>query len=171
MTGLGTHLLIVLVPLIFTGMLHMVAVKFDWLNALQIPIWRNGFGANKTWRGVVFMPAVNAVFVVLVTVVCRLDQAYPALLGFALGLSYVLFELPNSYIKRRAGIEAGGRHRKYKYFFYVLDKTDSSLGVTLAYALISGISLTMAAALFLANSLTHAVVAFALVKLRIKSSF
>jgi CDP-diacylglycerol--serine O-phosphatidyltransferase len=171
MTGFGTHLIIVLVPLILTGILHMVAVRLGWLGVLQIPIWRGGFGANKTWRGIVFVPAANAAFVVLISNACRLEPGHPILLGFALGLSYVLFELPNSYIKRKAGIEAGGHHRRYKYLFYLLDKTDSSLGVTLTYAFISGISLSTAVALFLVNSMTHAAVAFTLVKLKIKSSF
>jgi CDP-diacylglycerol--serine O-phosphatidyltransferase len=171
MIELFTHLLIVLVPLIFTSILHMLAVKENWLNVLQIPIWRTGFGENKTWRGVLFVPAANALFLLLISSVFRLDLAYPFLLGYILGLSYLIFELPNSFLKRKAGIKAGGHHRDHKYLFYILDKTDSSFGVTLTYFLITGITLKMALALFLINSTMHAAIAFVLVKLRIKSTF
>ena len=41
-----THVLIVLVPLLLTSILHMVAVKEDWLRACQIPIWRKGFASK-----------------------------------------------------------------------------------------------------------------------------
>jgi CDP-diacylglycerol--serine O-phosphatidyltransferase len=149
----------------------MAAVKENWLKVFQIPIWRTGFGENKTWRGVLFVPSANALFLLFISSVFQLNLAYPFLLGFILGLSYLLFELPNSFLKRKAGIKAGGHHKDHKYLFYILDKTDSSLGVTLTYFLITGITLRMALALFLINSTMHAVIAFILVKLRIKSSF
>lgn len=171
MTEFFTHVLIVLVPLLLTGMLHMVAVKGDWLKPFQIPIWRKGFGENKTWRGVIFVPTVNALFLLAISYIFRLQLAYPFLLGYVLGLSYLLFELPNSFLKRKAGIKAGGHHDKHKYLFYVLDKTDSSFGVTLSYMLITGMTLKMAGALLLINSMTHTVVALVLVRLKIKSSF
>ena len=171
MIELFTHLLIVLVPLILTSILHMLAVKKKWLKVFQIPIWRTGFGENKTWRGVIFVPSVNALFLLFISSIFQLHLAHPFLLGHILGLSYVLFELPNSFLKRKAGIKAGGHHRDHKYLFYILDKTDSSFGVTLTYFLVTGITLKMALALFLINSTTHAAIAFVLVKLRIKSTF
>jgi hypothetical protein len=171
MIELFTHVLIVLVPLILTSILHMLAVKEDWLKVSRIPIWRRGFGENKTWRGFIFVPSANALFLLLISSVFQLRPAHPFLLGLVLGLSYVLFELPNSFLKRKAGIAPGGRHRDHKYLFYILDKTDSSFGVTLTYFLVTAITLKMALALFLINSTTHAVIAFALVKLRIKSTF
>lgn len=171
MIELFTHVLIVLVPLVLTSILHMAAVKENWLKVFQIPIWRTGFGENKTWRGVLFVPSANALFLLFISSIFQLNLAYPFLLGYILGLSYLLFELPNSFLKRKAGIKAGGHHRDHKYLFYILDKTDSSFGVTLTYFLITGITLRMALALFLINSTMHAVIAFVLVKLRIKSSF
>ncbi len=171
MSEFFTHVLIVLVPLVLTSILHMAAVKENWLEVFRIPIWRTGFGENKTWRGVLFVPSANALFLLIISSIFQLNLAYPFLLGYVLGLSYLLFELPNSFLKRKAGIKAGGHHRDHKYLFYILDKTDSSFGVTLTYFLITGITLRMALALFLINSTTHAVIAFVLVKLRIKSSF
>ena len=58
MNELFTHLLIVLVPLIITSTFHMVVVKKKCLIVLEIPIWLEGFGENKTWRRDVFC-AVN----------------------------------------------------------------------------------------------------------------
>jgi len=171
MTELFTHVLIVTVPLILTNVLHMLAVKGNWLKATRIPIWRTGFGENKTWRGVIFVPSANALFLWSISSIFQLHPARPFLLGLILGLSYLLFELPNSFLKRRVGIKAGGHHRDHKYLFYILDKTDSSFGVTLTYFLVTGITLKMALALFLINSTTHAVIALALLKLRIKSAF
>lgn len=171
MSELFTHVLIVLVPLVLTSILHMAAVKENWLRVFQIPFWRTGFGENKTWRGVLIVPSVNGLFLLFISSIFQLKVAYPFLLGYILGLSYLLFELPNSFLKRKAGIKAGGHHRDHKYLFYILDKTDSSFGVTLTYFLITGITLRMALALFLINSTMHAVIAFVLVKLRIKSSF
>jgi hypothetical protein len=171
MIELFTHVLIVLVPLILTSILHMLAVKENWLKVSKIPIWRTGFGENKTWRGVIFVPSANALFLSFISSIFQLHLAHPFLLGLILGLSYLFFELPNSFLKRKAGIKAGGHHRDHKYLFYILDKTDSSFGVTLTYFLVTGITLRMALALFLINSTTHAVIAFVLVKLRIKSSF
>jgi hypothetical protein len=171
MTELLDHVLILLVPLLLANVLHMIAVRQNWFPALQIPIWRRGFGENKTLRGLLFLPVINALLLMIISSAFRITVAHPAALGLTLGLAYIIFELPNSFIKRRAGITAGGHHDRHKYLFYVLDKTDSAFGVTLVYMLITGISLKMAAALFLINSMTHAIVSFLLVQLRIKSSF
>src|SRR5204863_7881569 len=138
MIELFTQVLIVLVPLILTSILHMLVVKKNWLKAFRIPVWRTGFGENKTWRGVIFVPMANAFFLWIISSIFQLHLAYPFWLGLILGLSYVLFELPNSFLKRKVGIAAGGHHRDHKYLFYVLDKTDSSFGVTLTYFLAAG---------------------------------
>ncbi len=171
MTEFFTHLLIVLVPLIITSTFHMVVVKKKWLAVLEIPIWLKGFGENKTWRAVFFVPPANGLCLWTISFVCGLQVAYPFLLGSILGLSYLLFELPNSFLKRRVGITPGSHHHQHKYLFYLLDKTDSALGVTLTYFIITGITLKMALALFLINSLMHGVIAFLLLKLKLKSSF
>ncbi len=154
-----------------TSIFHMIVVKKKWLTVFEIPIWLKGFGKNKTWRAVFFVPLANGSFLWLVSFVFGLQLAYPFLLGYTLGLSYLLFELPNSFLKRKVGIKPGSHHHKHKYFFYLLDKTDSAFGVTLTYFMITGMTLKMALVLFLINSLTHAVIAFILLKLKLKSSF
>ena len=143
MNELFTHVLIVLVPLLITSVLHMAVVKKDRLANLKIPIWQKGFGENKTWRGVFFVPATNGLFTFSICSLFGLHAVSPFLLGFTLGLSYLAFELPNSFLKRSVGIEPGGHHPKHKYLFYMLDKTDSAFGVTLTYSLITGITREM----------------------------
>ena len=171
MNELFTHLLIVLVPLIITSTFHMIVVKKKFLTVLETPIWLAGFGENKTWRAMFFVPLTNGLCLWLISFVCGLPVVYPFLLGFTLGLSYLLFELPNSFLKRRVGIKPGSHHHKHKYLFYLLDKTDSAFGVTLTYFIITGITLKMTLALFLISSVTHGVIAFLLLKLKLKSSF
>jgi len=171
MIELLKHVLIVLVPLVLTSTLHMLVVKFKLFSPLKIPIHRHWFGENKTWRGVVFVPIANGIILFLLDSIFELNVPNAFWLGLILGISYLLFELPNSYLKRRMGISAGGSSQQYKYLFYVLDKTDSSFGVTLTYFLITGITLKMAFALFITNSLIHTLVAITLYKLKIKSGF
>jgi hypothetical protein len=54
------------------------------------------------------------------------------LVGFLLGLFYALFELPNSFLKRRLGIVPGKTIKGFKkVFFIILDQADSIFGVAL----------------------------------------
>jgi hypothetical protein len=170
MTNLHTHIWIVLVPLIFTSSLHMVLVKKHYLESLNIPVWKNGFGENKTWRGFLVVPLINGLFSMMLAPALYSQSWDHFLVGYALGLCYLIAELPNSYLKRKAGIVPGGHAHSNKIFFFALDKTDSALGVTLGYYFLSDISISMAIALFLVNSITHALVALLLVRLKIKSS-
>jgi CDP-diacylglycerol--serine O-phosphatidyltransferase len=170
MTSLHTHIWIVLVPLIFTGSLHMVVVKKHYLEALNIPIWKDGFGENKTWRGFVFVPLLNGWFSMVLAPALYDQPSNHFWMGYALGICYLIAELPNSYLKRKAGIKPGGHANSNKLFFFALDKTDSALGVTLGYYFLSDISISMAIALFLVSSITHALVSLLLVQLKIKSS-
>lgn len=121
------EVLLIFLPIVLTTTAHMFVVKYDWLSFLKIPISRALFGENKTWRGFVFVIFVNAFLMGLI--------GY-AKLGAFLGLGYVLFELPNSFIKRRLGIKPGGKAIKGKYFFMTIDRLDSAAGVVIFYHLI-----------------------------------
>lgn len=61
-------------------------------------------------------------------------------LGFIAGVGYILGELPNSFFKRRIGIQAGDVPEDKKYWFIALDQLDSAIGVGLAYWLVLGVS-------------------------------
>lgn len=142
------------IPVVIGGVLHMVIVKRNYLSALVIPIHQSWFGANKTWRGLFVVPLLTAFgglcmmplewLLTQAIGTSLLSQWNLALLGFIAGVGYVLAELPNSFFKRRIGIEAGVVPEDKKYWFIALDQLDSALGVAIAYWLMLGISLETA---------------------------
>lgn len=128
-------------PLIVGGILHMLVVRFDVLAPLKIPLHRWAFGANKTWRGILLMPLLTipgAWFAKLLDASWHtelLTELSWIGLGPALGLAYVLSELPNSFLKRRLGVKPGETSDRHPFFFSFLDQTDSAFGCILVYAL------------------------------------
>jgi CDP-diacylglycerol--serine O-phosphatidyltransferase len=136
MVELVTQALILSLPLVLSGGFHMAAVKLDLLPALKIPIHQAWFGRNKTWRGLLVMPATAALGVVLAAAVWpeQFGGWNPVVLGVLLGLAYALAELPNSFVKRRLGIEAGKRPPRHAAWFALADQADSAIGCGLVYA-------------------------------------
>jgi CDP-diacylglycerol--serine O-phosphatidyltransferase len=144
---LAAHLrtaLLMSVPLIVSGSIHMAFVRRGWLGALARPIHARWFGENKTWRGVVVMmlasiPGVAAAQALegLITapLTTSLRSAGALGLGACLGLGYVLAELPNSYVKRRMGIRPGMLPPRHAALFVFVDQADSAIGCAVAYAL------------------------------------
>lgn len=173
MTDVLVHFEQLLIPLIMSNIVHMLVVKKDLFKGLNIPIWEKGFGKNKTWRGIIALMILNAFFEIVCVNIFGIEIEYPALLGAILGLTYAISELPNSFVKRKLGIApgSGGGNSKYKYLFYVIDKSDSAIGVTIVYVLIRSLTLKIGVILFVVNSLAHTIVAIILVQLKIKSSF
>lgn len=142
------RILLLSLPLVIGGILHMVAVKRDILSYLKKPIHQRWFGANKTWRGFIIMPLATWPGVILGQWIESLvDLSTPLLLttssivlAVALGLAYCLAELPNSFIKRRIGIKEGQTSERGKIFFIILDQADSAFGCLIAYKLLIPIS-------------------------------
>jgi CDP-diacylglycerol--serine O-phosphatidyltransferase len=134
--------LILFVPLILGGILHMVVVRVNLLSVLKRPIHRGWFGENKTWRGVVVMPLLTIGGVYTALLIERtgsysvgFSENSIALLGLALGLAYIVFELPNSFIKRRMGIAPGKLPGEKRFLFALADQGDSAIGCVLVYRL------------------------------------
>ena len=130
--------LYLIAPAVTAGVVHAVVLKLGVLRPLARPLdgGRGVFGANKTWRGPVVMIVASSVVVALqrlgdVGALALVDYRDPRtlLLGPALGLGYSLAELPNSFVKRRLGIEPGARRSRAQY---VADQGDSAAGVALA---------------------------------------
>ena len=170
MSELMRHIVIVVVPLLASNILHMAVVKLNGLKLLAVPIWRAGFGQNKTWRGFVITPLLNATFLYALDQWCGINLEHAFLIGFLLGLAYMVLELPNSYFKRSQGISAGERPAKHRLFFTLLDKTDSVIGVLLTYYFLSDIDLNSTLLLFVLGTATHFLVSYLLVILKIKKS-
>lgn len=133
--------LYIYVPIVLATTLHMFLVKNDGLSVLKVPISKKFFGENKTWRGVIFVILSNTILMSLLNLIIgRFDFHFALILGAVLGFGYILFELPNSFVKRRLGIPAGKKAETNKWFFIVMDRFDSAFGVVLFYKLMVGIT-------------------------------
>ena len=131
----------------------MYFIKSPFMNVLKKPIDfkmilkdnERMFGENKTWKGFFGMIVFTSVFVLIhwflannidfirnTSLITYQDYHNPVLVilfGVLLGLGYVLFELPNSFMKRRLKISSGNTVMGLKGFFFIfIDQFDSVLG-------------------------------------------
>ena len=184
-----------LTPLIISNVLHMVLVKKNGLSFLSIPLQSTWFGPNKTLRGFVFVPVVNGIVYSIINwpggwLLSGLSPEYylsqkiiigdiaffnllllQAAIGAVYGLFYMLFELPNSWIKRRMGIMAGESSTSFRWFFTLLDKTDSAIGVSLFFGFLNDFNIEMMLQFFICASSLHFGISGLLVLSKIKKSF
>ncbi|MBF0225395.1 MAG: CDP-archaeol synthase [Desulfobacterales bacterium] len=167
------------IPCIFGGVLHMLAVKKDWLPSLKIPVYKPLFGANKTLRGFILMPIFSVLGAIFIKIIFELGNWVGTIdfndisfiyFGLILGFVYVLAELPNSYIKRRMGIPPGGASEKHKYFFVFLDKSDSAIGVILLGIFFYHVPIMTAVTMFIMGPVISLLVTSTLYKLRLKEN-
>jgi hypothetical protein len=151
---LGTAYL--LLPLLGGAVVHGVCMKYGWLGFLARPMdadrryrGRPLFGHSKTFRGPVLVAVgAAAVFALQCRLLHRLEGIasielvdYAALPGWWFGVLAgaiaELSELPNSFVKRRLGIEAGGTARGLPgMLFYLWDQLDVLIGFWLVMALV-----------------------------------
>lgn len=140
------------------------------------------FGANKTWRGLVFMVPATGVSFVLILMAMKIGlsdqlQLWPLsnlsyfMLGCWTGLGFMLIELPNSFIKRQLDITPGApalgnRGRK---LFFVLDQVDSIAGGLLAVFIFVPVPLSTAVILLLLGAVTHYVFNFVLMHMGLRA--
>jgi hypothetical protein len=164
------HILIIILPLTLSNIIHMVVVKYHMLPWLSRPVWEKGFGRNKTYRGFVLLPLLNAGALWLCQWLLPQPVHHALLLGGVLGLAYMVFELPNSYIKRRMQIAPGERHEVHSYWGLLLDKSDSAFGVCLCYLLMTDIAIAHILALFAMSVITHLSMSIILFKIRLKAA-
>jgi len=149
---------ITLAPCIFAGILNMLWCRTSLCRSLAKPIdagkclsdGKRVFGDNKTWSGFFGMIFSGVLCQILWGFVCGLpalaDKNYiyihnsntvllNAALGGLMGLAYVVFELPNSFVKRRLEIPSGKTVSGVKGgLFFIIDQVDSLIGVMLVYA-------------------------------------
>jgi hypothetical protein len=129
-------------PLVVAALVHVVVLKFRWLESLRIPLdggatWRGRriLGDNKTVRGAVVMIGVSIVAAALQGVVRVPSLEYFDygtsslwLIGLLMGVGFVVGELPNSFIKRQLGV-APGAHAGVLHT--LADQLDSVIGALL----------------------------------------
>jgi hypothetical protein len=173
-------MVVLLLPLVLAGIAQALTIRFDILPRLAVPIDGNAtlhgkplFGPNKTWRGVLVMTTSTTIAAAL------LFQAFPPIarepaigwagLGAAMGLGYVVAELPNSYVKRRLGIGAGKRSSRLSSIQYLVDQMDSVIGVAIVLWLFADIEFRDMAVLIVAGTALHIVFDVGLHALGVKS--
>ena len=111
--------------------------------------WRGRrlFGDHKTLRGfVVMVPAAAASFALLAAIIGNPAAiglwpipvpAYAAL-GAVAGLGFMLGELPNSFVKRRLGVDPGAAgSRRWGALQFLVDRVDSGVGMLAAISIAS----------------------------------
>lgn len=177
-------------PVIFAGVMNMLFVRTRLYSTIKFPIdggktlsdGKRILGDNKTWAGFFGMTFFCALaqllwgFVYLrIPEMCyiyiRFDNTpvFNIAAGAAMGLAYVLFELPNSFIKRRLDIPCGKTVRGIKgCIFYLIDQTDSLFGVAAVFAALYPMSVRQYFLYILLGAVTHIVVNLILYKLKIR---
>lgn len=177
-------------PVILAGILNMLFVKTSLYRRLKSPmdggltLWdgRRMFGDNKTWAGFFGMILAGALSQMLWGLVClhmpdlcyiyhthENTPPFNLLVGGAMGLAYMLFELPNSFVKRRLAIPCGKTVGGLKGgIFFVVDQVDSLFGVGLVFALLYPMPLWQYFLYILLGAVTHIAVNGLLYKAKIR---
>lgn len=169
--------LLLVLPVMVGGILHMIVVKNNWFRQLTLPLNQPAFGRNKTWRGILIIPLSCTVGTIVTTPFVR-EFAPPILvsewdwlsLGIALGLAYACGELPNSFLKRRLGVAEGQLPERYRCVFFLMDHLDSATACCLLYMAWFGISFATFIATLVWSVIIHSSVNYGLFLLKIRKS-
>lgn len=183
---------VMMIPVILAGILNMLFVKTPLYKRLKKPIdcgmvfcdGKQLLGDNKTWVGFIGMVTANALTQLLWGFVCGAipDMCYlyrthantpvfNLLAGAAMGFAYMLFELPNSFIKRRIDIPSGKTICGSKgRFFFLIDQVDSLIGVGAVFVLLTPTPLWQYFLYIVLGALTHITVNLILYKTHIRKN-
>lgn len=173
---------ITLLGTIVAGIINSIWCKTKYMKCLQVPMdagkcLKDGkrlFGDNKTWKGFFGYIIFNIICMVLLGLLCDVSGieeynmfyhgisntiANNCLIGLLLGLAYAVFELPNSFMKRRLGIVPGKSMTGIKKVFFVFfDQADSIFGCVLVVCIYSSMSLGFYFVYVLVGAVTHIVI-------------
>ncbi len=119
----------------------MLVVSQDYLAYWKVPVNKHYFGENKTWRGFIVMPIASAMgglclYAVDLDAISYSYSLNSITVASLAGIAYVVFELPNSFIKRRMNIPAGELPKQCKPLFIAMDQLDSAIGITAMFWLV-----------------------------------
>lgn len=185
---------VTLMPTVLTGIANMVFCTLPLCRKLKRPI-DNGqtlkdgervFGDNKTWKGFIGYVLFGVVFSCLWGLLLNVggwnsfdffyvnhSNALPfnALIGALQGLFYALFELPNSFLKRRLHITPGKNPKGFKKVFFIfLDQADSIFGVVLVVCLFAKLPVWFYFVYVLTGAFTHIVINILLYLLKLRKN-
>lgn len=170
---------VTLCPVIIAGVLNMIWCKSKVMKWAKVPMDfgktlsdnKRIFGDNKTWKGFFGYILLNTICALLWGAVCskagieelnffyvnnKNTFLFNLLIGILLGLGYALFELPNSFLKRRLGITPGKTiSGAWRAFFIVLDQADSIFGCALVVWLFYDLGIGLYLLYVLVGAFTH----------------
>ena len=173
---------ITLIVPIISGIVNSIFCKTKYLKCLNKPIdfgknfidKKRIFGDHKTWKGLFGYIILNIIFSTIFGLIWNITNLekynffymnhentllYNILIGTLLGLGYSLFELPNSFIKRRFDIKPGKTTIGFKkIFFIIFDQADSVFGVALVVWLFYPIGIWIYLFYILLGTVTHLLV-------------
>lgn len=135
------NLIWLLLGLFAAGILEAYLWRTSLLEWANHPIQQVWFGENKRWRGLLSLPLAHLLTTFCFQILERFSAVIPEgwssfadvnpwTYGLLVGFFCNLAELPNSFIKRRLQIPAGGQHGP---FFFIFDHIDSSTGIVLIW--------------------------------------
>ncbi len=170
---------VTLCPVIIAGVLNMIWCKSKVMKWAKVPMDfgktlsdnKRIFGDNKTWKGFFGYILLNTICAILWGAVCQaagIEELnffyvnnkntflFNLLIGILLGLGYALFELPNSFLKRRLGITPGKTiSGAWRAFFIILDQADSIFGCALVVWLFYDLGIGLYLLYVLVGAFTH----------------
>ncbi len=171
---------ITLLPVILGGIGNMLFVKTVFYKKHRKPIdgGKNIFGNNKTWIGAFSMIIQVTIFQILVSytpltkynfIYERNENCLPfnLMIGLLLGTAYILFELPNSFIKRRLKIAPG---ETKNWGSYLGDQIDSIIGVTVILCFYTDMTILKFFGYLVLGALTHSVINLVLYTVKIRKN-
>lgn len=186
------NMYLTLASVMLAGISNMIFTKTTLYKEKAKPIDRGiclkdgkrVLGDNKTNIGFISMIIFNIIAQVICGMVyetlgisseLELYQEFPniwiynIIIGFWLGFSYMICELPNSFIKRRLDIKPGKTDNGIKGFlFLIIDQIDSLIGVVLVLNIISDISWIKGLMYIVLGAFTHISINYILYKLKIR---
>lgn len=194
MKDLIISLCITTLPVIIAGVLNMIVVKQKWFqeNTTPIDLWqrlsdgRRVFGENKTYQGFISMVLISSILQIMwglgikrywvgLEVFNDFYQVFPNTIqnnlwiGALLGFTYMICELPNSFLKRRFGINSGAKGKGLTgLLFFILDYVDSIIGIAIVIKILCDIDLGKVMWYIILGGFTHLAVNIILYTLKIK---
>ena len=184
-----------LIPVIASGVMNMVWCRSRIMSCLKIPmdnniILKDGkrlFGDNKTWKGFLGMIIWGIVSTVIWGGVCYKIQfleshnymyvnydntiRYNIIMGFLLGLAYAVFELPNSFVKRRLNIKPGKHADGFKGLIGIfVDMSDSLFACVLVLCIVYKMKLSLYIFYVMLGAITHLIINIILFKFKLRKN-
>lgn len=162
-----------MLPVILAGLVFIVVLKNKWLLFLKKPLDHGLslgdsrlFGKNKTWLGVIMMSFGTVFFTLMLGHITKWIKPVPLyqtnatnlLTVWIIGASYVVGELPNSFIKRRLHIAPGEKAPPgtSRLLFTFIDNVDSVIVVASMILIIYNVNLATYLVMLVLGSSIHA---------------